>query len=277
MSIKNTENKLTNIKVAKTLVQKYSVKKEFGQNFLISTKSLYHMVNSAEIESTDSVIEIGPGFGSVTEELLNRGVKPICFEIDPKKIEFLSEYFGEQIELVHQDFLELDFEKFLEDHQIIKYKVVSSLPYNVSKPIVAKLLKTKTQPTIMSVIMQKEVGRDYISTSPDAQFLGAFARVWSNVKSFGKINTWEFYPKPQVDGIIIRFTTPNDIGLTHEEKLKFSDFVHLAFMNPRKQLQSVLKKVYPTIKDIVIALGYKETIRAHELNVDDLLKIYQML
>ena len=123
--------------------------------------------------------------------------------------------------------------------------------------------------------MQKEVGKDFISTAPDAEFLGVFGRVWANIKSFGKINSWEFYPKPQVDGIIVRFTMPNDIDLTYDEKSKFSDFVHLGFMNPRKQLQSVLKRAYPNIKEIVMRLGYKETIRSHELNIEDWLKIFK--
>lgn len=277
MSIRNEENKLTNIKIAKVLSQKYSVDKKLGQNFLTSTRYLYKLVDSLEINPKDTIIEIGPGFGSVTEEVLNRVKKVVCFEIDIKKVEFLSEYFEDKIELINEDFLQIDFLKFLTDRGIDNYKVISSLPYNASKPILSKLLTLEKPPQKISVIIQKEVGHDMTAMSPRSTYLAQMTNVWCDVSSHGKIENWNFYPKPKVDGLILSFKIKNKYDLSYDQKLSLTKFLRIAFVNPRKQLHSVLKSIYPNVQDTIKQIDLKETIRSQEMDTEQWIKLWKML
>lgn len=149
----------------KFLMKKYKIKanKSYGQNFLIDGSVVQDIVDSANIEKDDLVIEIGPGLGAMTQLLLEKAKKVICVELDKKMINILNDRFieYENIELINQDILKIDLKEIIsqekEENAIKSVKIVANLPYYITTPIIMKLLEDKLDIESITVMIQKEV------------------------------------------------------------------------------------------------------------------------
>ena len=154
----------------KFLMKKYKIKanKNLGQNFLIDDEVIQDIVDGAQIEQEDLVIEIGPGLGSMTALLVERAKKVICIELDKKMIKILNDRFiaYNNIELINQDILKIDLKELIkqekETNQIKKVKIVANLPYYITTPIIMKLLESNLEIESITVMIQKEVAERLI-------------------------------------------------------------------------------------------------------------------
>lgn len=269
----------------------HQFKKKFGQNFLHDKKFIVEMVDSLELKPTDIVLEIGPGDGSVTNEVLSRGNKIICIEIDYSLLPNLVRRFSDNpnFNLVHEDILKFDLREFLKEKDLSgDLKLVGSLPYNISKMIIAKYLKYNfknieygisnvAKPMIhdsgikkMSFIVQDEVAKDYVSRIPKASFLYNFVKIYSNPKKLRSIPAEKFYPKPKVDGGIITFTLKNEPEVKDPES--FVKFMRVGFSSPRKSLKNNLKP----FKNLKLPEKFSENQRAQELEFEDWVEFYKL-
>ena len=234
-------------------MEQHQFKKQFGQNFLKDDYWAMTLVKSAEINSNDIVIEIGAGHGIVTKELAKYAKKVYALDIDISLIGYLDKMFKDtpNVEILNQDILTWDFLKIIKGQ---KYKVVSSLPYNVAKKILRIFLTSINSPEVISVIIQKEVADNYLATAPKSTFLSNFVNIYSDVTFIEDIPSYAFYPEPKVQSAIICITK-HEISVPDPKKLL--SFIKLGYGNPRKMLLNNLSKVINKTKDELTKL-FKE-------------------
>lgn len=247
-------------------------KKSLGQNFLNNKKYINELIDCLDIKENELIIEIGPGKGFVTDEILKRTKYLILIEKDDSLIPYLTEKFNSEVKIIHQDVLEVIFSDITSNKP---YKVIGSLPYNISKKIIYNLLRNTHKPSQISLIIQKEVAKEYSAKAPKASLLSNFATLYSDVKLSKVVPSIYFTPKPKVDGQMITFT---NISQKYEDINDLWKFIRIGFSSPRKILASNLK-VYG--KDKVIAglveLKMSEKARASEMTQSQWLELYNLV
>lgn len=254
----------------------HNFKKQFGQNFLRNKGAANKLVESLDLRSEDTLIEIGPGNGSVTDLLIDKVKRLILVEIDQTLIPTLKEKYNahNNVELVNENIL--DFKGTNYGLSSMDYKLVGSLPYNISKPIIKKFLTEEPRPSKMSFIIQKEVAEDYASKAPRAAFLSNFSTIYSDIKYLGTISKKDFYPQPKVDGGMLKF----EIRKKKIEKGKeLSKFIRVGYSSPRKVLINNLSNVYPKEK---VASTFKKLeinpkARAAEIEFEGWIELFRIL
>ncbi len=262
---------------------RHRFKKQFGQNFLRSDRFAHKLLEAAEINEHDHVVEIGPGDGRVTNLLLQTAAKVVAIEVDYDLIVSLIKRFNEypSFEIVHQDILKVDFTNLHQEYGLNNnFKVVGSLPYNISKQIIAKMFTLPNIPTKMAFILQEEVTDAYAASAPQATFLSNWLRLQAEVKKTIAISRKQFYPEPKVNGGILQVTPYQPSQFNKEELESLSKLIRIGFSSPRKTLMNNLKasNLYSTEQlinlDEVLELGKK---RPAELDTATWVKVVTLL
>lgn len=227
------------------LVKKYNFKfsKSLGQNFLIDDSVLDDIVNGADVSKEDFVIEIGPGVGTLTAQLLMKAKKVTSIELDNDLIPILETELGEHenFSLIHKDALKVDFEKLIGDEQSIK--LVANLPYYVTTPIIVKLLKERYKFKSLTIMIQKEVA-ERIDAEPNCKEYGSLSvlvQYYCNTSIIRRVPPTCFIPRPKVESIVIRLDRLEKPRVeTKDEKLMF-ELVRAGFNMRRKTLWNAAK------------------------------------
>ncbi|MBD3365812.1 ribosomal RNA small subunit methyltransferase A [candidate division WWE3 bacterium] len=224
----------------------YKPKKSLGQNFMLSEDISKYMVNSLQLASDDIVVEIGPGLGAVTqtlsEALFEYGSKIYAVEIDSRFISKLEQMFKTtvNVSVVEADILEWLPKKAKEfAAENTPFKVLGSLPYYITSPILHMLVKLPRLPETCVLLIQKEVAEKISAKAPDASYLSVFLQTFFEVDYLKEVPREVFKPVPKVDGGIVRLTRREalpeylaDLNMID----KFEGFLHKGFQTPRKML-----------------------------------------
>lgn len=270
-------------KVIKILKEKgMYAKKHFGQNFLIDKNVLNKIVDISNITKEDTVIEIGPGMGCLTEFLAINAKKVICYEIDPDMIQMLNENLlplYNNIELINLDFLKADLSIY--NKNIENIKVVANLPYYITTPIIFKLL-SETKIKQFTFMVQKEVG-DRLTGKPntkDYNSLSVAMEYKTNSKVAYKVSPNSFYPAPKVDSaLLVMKVKKMDSDANFDAQ--FLKFVQEIFSQRRKTVINNLNGKYSYDKQKLIDLFNENKIninlRAETMTVNDILELYNMI
>lgn len=275
---------IASVSKTKEILNKYNLraKKQFGQNFLIDGNIIRRIVNTAGVNKTCGVIEIGPGIGALTEEIAKHAKKVLCYEIDSDMVKILNENLNaDNVKIVLEDFLKADIEqslKYFEDCD--RVVVMSNLPYYITTPIIFKLLENENRIEDFYFMVQKEVG-DRLTGKPktkDYNSLSVLIDFQANANLEFMVSRKCFLPEPNVDSAIIHIKkVKKDYSVNN--KANFLKFVQNIFALRRKTLVNNLSSQYGIKKedsiDILKKLGYKETIRSEELLIDEMIKIYE--
>ena len=227
------------------LIRKYNFKfsKSLGQNFLIDESVLTDIVEGAEVNDEDLVIETGPGVGSLTAKLLCKAKKVVSIELDNDLIPILSQELGDNpnFTLIHNDALKVDFNEIIGDEQSVK--LVANLPYYVTTPIIVKLLKEKYNFKSLTIMIQKEVA-ERMAAEPGNKDYGALSllvQYYCNTKIVRRVAPSCFIPRPKVDSIVIRLDKLSEPRVNvKDEKLMF-DIIRNSFNMRRKTLWNGIK------------------------------------
>ena len=227
------------------LVKKYNFKfsKSLGQNFLIDESVLTDIVEGAEVNSEDLVIEIGPGVGSLTAKLLCKAKRVVSIELDNDLIPILETELGEEpnFTLIHNDALKVDFNEIIGEEKSVK--LVANLPYYVTTPIIARLLKEDYKFESLTIMIQKEVA-ERIDAEPNCKEYGALSlmvQYYCNTKIIRRVSPSCFIPRPKVDSIVIRLDKLSQPRVNvNDEKLMF-DIIRNSFNMRRKTLWNGVK------------------------------------
>lgn len=270
----------------KEILQKYNLraKKNFGQNFLIDSNIINNIIDASEISEYDGVLEIGPGIGSMTEMLVKKAKKVICYEIDSDMIEVLkNEIKTDNLIIKQNDFLKVNLtEEMKQFDDCKKVFVVSNLPYYITTPIIFKLLEQKTNIDSMYFMVQKEVGLRLTGKpkTKDYNSLSVLMDLQTNSKILFNVSRNCFYPAPEVDSVIILVKrVEKDYSL--KDRANFLKFVQSIFEMRRKTLLNNIIHKYNISKEKVIEsfnyFSFSESIRAEELTVGQIVDLYNYL
>ena len=266
------------------LLKKYHIhaNKKLGQNFLIEDTVVERTIEAADITKEDLVIEIGPGLGTLTKELLEKAKKVIAVELDEKMIPILQERFFlyQNLELVHQDILTVPLKKYIEKEENIReVKIVANLPYYITTPIIMKLLEDRLPVKTITVMVQKEVAKRLTAKTGD-KLCGAITyaiEYYCETKEVVEVPRQSFMPAPEVDSEVIQLILRDKPKVqVKDEKFLFS-LIKASFMQRRKTLlngignSGLIEK--NKLKEIIQKMNLPETVRGENLTLEQFIEI----
>jgi len=267
---------LASSKTLKSLLKKHNIHplKKLGQNFLINKTIVKKIIKTANPQPEDTVLEIGPGIGVLTQELAKKAKKVIAIEKDSKMIELLKETLKDfkNIEIVNEDILKYQV-------KIKSYKIVGSLPFYLGAPVIRKFLENRYQPKEMVLLIQKEVAQKIVAKPPRMNLLAVSVQFFALPKIISYVSKKSFWPKPKVDGAIIKIIPKNplELPLKTSERPLFFKIIRAGFSHPRKQLINNLTKGLKVerekIKNWLLKNKISPIQRAETLNVKDWIKL----
>ncbi|QIB27782.1 16S rRNA (adenine(1518)-N(6)/adenine(1519)-N(6))-dimethyltransferase RsmA [Caloranaerobacter azorensis] len=281
-----SEKKLYSPKVIKEIIDEYgfAFSKSLGQNFLIDKNIIDKICDGAEIKESDQIIEIGPGIGTLTQELCKRARKVVAIEIDKNLYPILKDNLSsyDNFYLVEGDVLKIDLNALISDYfdDDGEIKVVANLPYYITTPIIMKLLEEKIRISKIVVMVQKEVALR-MTAKPGSKDYGALSiavRYYSNPRIIVNVPKNVFMPRPNVDSAVIMLDIyEKPIVEVKDEKLLFK-IIKAAFSKRRKTLVNALSLgALGIAKEDIISILNECNIdvktRAENLSLDEFAKI----
>jgi len=251
--------------------------KHLGQNFLIDKTVISKLIKGAKLLKTDTVLEIGPGMGILTQEIAKRAKKVIAVDKDPRMCKLLKERLRDfkNIEIINQDILKTDITRY--GLRVTGYKIIANLPFYITAPTIRKFLEAENPPQEMILIIQKEVAQRICAQPPKMSILAVSVQFYSDPKILSYVSKKSFYPQPKVDSAIIRIILEKKYKIDID---KFFKVVKAGFSQPRKQLANNLSKQLKINKkelsSLLLNKGIKPIQRAETLTINnwiDLLKV----
>ncbi len=280
---------LTSKNVIKSLLAKHDIRptKRLGQNFLISKTVLQKFVEAADISEHDTVVEVGPGIGTITLELAKRAKKVIAVEKDPHLAKILRSTLANQnvrgptsnILVITEDIRKFD----PKDYTLTPsgYTLIGNLPFYLTNFLIRKFLESGTPPKDMTLIVQKEVAARICACPPRMNLLAVSVKFYGEPKLVSRIPKSSFWPQPEVDGAILRIATRSTTNINTKYHENFFKVVRAGFAHPRKLLASNLAKTLNIEKDKVKAylleMGLDKNARAENLSIENWKNLYQLL
>lgn len=254
-------------------------KKPLGQHFLIDGAVLQQIVEAAQLQPGDTVVEIGSGPGVLTAELVEKANRLIAFELDPQMVEILREDFP-GLELHQGDVLKVAPAVV---NTLPSYKVVANIPYQITTPLLKLFLEggVRQPPSSMTLLIQKEVAERLAAPAkhPERRYLSVVAQYFSEVTVEATVPPTAFWPPPEVDSAIITLKRKAARALPATEEVAFLRYVKSFFTNPRKQLKNVIAGIRGQSVDEVAErlqkLGLPVTVRAQELTEAEWISLFK--
>lgn len=291
-------NNLTNPNYLKSFLKQSGLKPKhyLGQNFLVDEDVLQEIIATAQLKKSDTVLEVGPGLGVLTQELVKHAGKVIAVEKDERMVELLRQelpptpsLIKEGVEkppdkrgsyiLVNQDILKFHLDK----HIFGPYKVVANIPYYLTSHLIKYFLEQKNKPQLMVLVVQKEVGERVVAQPGELSVLGISVQFFADAEIAAVVPKESFWPIPKVDSAILRIEPKEKYPEVTDHKLFFR-IIKTAFAGKRKQIHNTLanlhlskEKVFEILTEAKInpsdrpqELGLQEWVRLCKLIADSL-------
>ena len=269
----------------KFLMKKYqiSANKNLGQNFLIDENVIQNIIDSAQIDENDFVIEIGPGLGTLTSQLVEKADKVIAIELDQKMVKILQERFSlySNFQLLNEDVLKVDLKTLIEKENTQKcpVKIVANLPYYITTPIIMKLLEEKLPIQNITVMVQKEVA-DRLTAIPGEKNTGAITYCvyyYCEPKQVRLVPNTSFIPEPKVNSEVIQLNIRQNPPVQLKDEIVFFKIVKASFMQRRKTLLNGLTNAgiisKERMREILNKMQLPETVRGEDLSIEQFAQI----
>lgn len=257
-------------------------KKSLGQNFLKSKMALLAMIKAGEITNIDTVLEIGPGKGVLTEKILETGAKVIAVEKDDRLIPVLNEKFAletqkGQFSLIHGDILDLDLEKL--GFKTVDYKLIANIPYYITGLIFRKFLEGDIQPSKLVIMVQKEIADRIIARDNKESLLSLSVKAYGKAVKVMKVDKENFSPSPKVDSAILLVDNISKVYFKEISEEHFFEVIKIGFAHKRKMLIANLKEKFGKndLHKIFQDLNISEKARSEDLRLEDWKKLIRNL
>ena len=269
--------------------KRFRTKKRLGQNFLIDGDVINFIVNEANLSKNDTVIEIGPGIGFVTEQLVKHAGKVIAIELDEQAIEQLKKLDADNLEIVHNDILKTDISELANGKKV---KVVANIPYYITSPILAHLLgeiddlDNKNRQSISEIILmvQEEVAIRMSANekSPNKAYglLTVLSQFWANCRILKQVKSKSFYPSPKVNSALVKLVVNDEPLLKLSDYSYFRKTIRGGFSARRKNIKNALMNKGFDKDKILLALekvGISENTRSESISIEDFGRLSEAL
>ena len=276
------------LKETRFIMDKYHItaNKNLGQNFLIDDEAVAGIVEAANVSKDDLIIEIGPGLGTLTKELLDRAGKVICIELDKRMIEILNDRFSmyDNFKVLNDDVLKVDLKTLIANEKIKNTKIVANLPYYITTPIIMKLLEERLDIETITVMIQKEVA-DRLVTKPGTGDTGAITytiHYYTEPKRVIEVPNTAFIPVPKVNSTVINLNILKKTRVTVKDEAKLFEVIKTAFMQKRKTLVNALANsskfgTKEQIEKILQTLEIDNKIRPEKLTLEEFTQIAEAI
>lgn len=247
------------------------MKRPRGQHFLFDPGILRKIVACAHISRRDTIVEVGPGLGTLTKILAEGAKKVIAIEIDKKLVARLKERMSQSlnVEVVARDALKYPYENIRG-----KFKVVANIPYYITTPLLFRLLEVRENISDMTLLLQKEVAKRIVASPGNKEYgvLSITSQLYTRPVIKFTVPKRAFSPPPEVDSAVVYFeVSPSPLFKMRDERL-FLDIVRTAFSQRRKTIKNSLKS-FQGIRDALQKTGIDPGLRAENLSIEDFIRL----
>lgn len=278
---------------------KIKPKKSLGQNFLKDKKALKEIVDAADLKSEDKILEIGPGTGLLSGELVKHTEDIILIEKDNRLAEMIAGNFQFSIlnfqkisndlnykflnnrGVISGDILDINLPKLIEENDFYGYKVVANIPYYITGKLLRLLLETKHSPKLLVLLLQKEVAQRICAKSGKMSIPSVSVQYLSDPEIVGYVPKESFDPIPKVDSAILKINPKKNIESLKAQSGKIMKLVKMGFSSRRKTLVNNLctglGMEKQTAEGFLTNMGHGKNVRAQELSVDDWKKLVDII
>lgn len=258
----------------------FSFKKSLGQNFIIDTNILENIISQADITPSSGVIEIGPGIGSLTEQLAIHSKKVVAYEIDQRLLPILHETLSSynNIEIIHQDILTVNLHETMDNYfaNVTDVHVVANLPYYITTPILMNILQQNTNIASITVMLQKEVA-DRMAALPNTKAYGSLSiavQYYTTARVIMDVPKTVFIPQPNVTSSVLNLTKRTTPPVEVKSEKMFFAVVRASFVHRRKTLRNNLVNYFnqqekQEIEAILCKSGIDGTRRGESLTMEE--------
>lgn len=248
-------------------------KKELGQNWLRDRGMLEAIVDEADLSAGDTVLEIGPGLGTLTSELLRRAGKVVAVELDSERAAKLPAQFpGKNLTVINEDILSYDLERLPTG-----YKVVANVPYYITSKIIEKLMTASNRPSVIVILVQKEVAERIVARPGGMSILAISAQIFAKTHLGIEIPRQFFTPVPKVDSQVVVLEMRDKPLVLERDQKAFFRVVKAGFANKRKKLRSSMSAGLAISKSdtekLLRQAGIDPDLRAEDLSIDDWIRL----
>lgn len=267
--------------------KKYRAKKRLGQNFLTDAVAIESILDAADITSEDVVVEIGPGLGFMTENLVRCAKKVYAVELDEDMVREVSKINADNLEIIHADILKTDISAFGNN-----LKIVANIPYYITSPILSHLLgeiddiDNKNRNSISKIILtvQYEVGKRLVANekSPSKEYgpLTFLAQFYADVEFVRKIGARSFFPAPKVDSAVVKLDVRKEPLIKLSDYSFFKKVIRGCFASRRKNIKNSLVNAgfaLNSVKKTLEELNIDENLRGESLSIFEIAKLSEKL
>ena len=269
---------MTNLSTIREIADKFgfTFSKSLGQNFLINPSVCPRIAEMGGADENTGAIEIGTGFGVLTQELAKRAKKVVAIELDSRLIPVLQYTLADydNVKVINEDVLKVDLPNLIaEEFPGMEVVVCANLPYYITSPIIMALLEQRLPIRAVTVMVQKEAGDRLCAPMPSRECgaVTAAVRYYSEPRVLFPVSRGSFCPAPNVDSMVIRLDVKENLPLQPEEEKTLFRVVKAAFGQRRKTLPNTLSAGLGISKaeaaEKLAAAGLKPTARAEELSM----------
>lgn len=230
-----------------------NLKKSLGQNLLVDASHLNRIAGAADLKQTDTVLEIGPGLGSLTHHLAEQAGRVVAVELDQRLIPILRAQFADRphVSFVHGDILEHNPAELIRAHlpgspsadvsyKDVSYKVVANLPYYITSAVLKHILESLSPPTLAVLLVQQEVAQRMAAQPGDMSLLAVSVQFYASPQLLQRIPAGAFLPRPKVDSRVVRLDVRPQPAVPDVQPAHFFRTVRAGFGQRRKQLRNSL-------------------------------------
>lgn len=253
-----------------------------GQNFLVNEKIYGEIVAAANLQPTDTVLEIGPGLGFLTTKLAQKAQKVVAVELDDSLANYLKMAVDANnttnIEVVNEDILR--FNPSAHQLENKKYKIVANLPYNITSIFLRRFLSGESRPGSLILMLQKEVAERITAQPPEMSILAISVQYYATAEIIKIVKAGNFWPEPKVDSALIRLVAI-DKKYTPVADKRFFRVVRIGFSSKRKMLKNNLaaglKTETKTMENLLVSQGLNPQVRAEDLSLENWQNLFAAL
>ncbi len=249
--------------------------KRLGQNFLIDAAALRKIVDAAEIQAEDTVLEIGPGLGSLTRHLAASARQVIAVELDGRLLPVLRQTLGDfpNVRVIQGDILQFDPDELMAGSPAESYRVVANIPYYITSAIIRHLLSAKIKPAVLVLTVQREVAERICAAPGALSLLALSVQVFGQPRIVAHIPAGAFYPPPKVASAVVRVELSPQPRIPPDQLNTFFRLAKAGFGQKRKTLHNALASGLGRSKDeiarLLDAAGINPQRRAQTLSLEE--------